>query len=361
MKVALVYDRVNKWGGAERVLLALHELFPDAPLYTSVYNQKTAIWADVFPKVIPSFLQKIPYAKTHHEYLAPFMPFAFESFDFSHYDLVISVTSESAKGIITPPHVKHICYCLTPTRYLWSGYKDYFDRKIFKAVSKPAVNYLRKWDRVAAHRPDVMVGISREVCNRIKRYYGRQSDLIHPPVDTSKIHLRTKDETIDTHDKYYLLVSRLVSYKKVDLAIRVFNQLKYPLMVIGKGKELSNLRKIAGSTISFRSDLTDSELHDYYGEAKALIFPQVEDFGLVSVEAQSAGTPVIAYKKGGALDTVIDGETGVFFEKQNEESLAHAIKTFESLKFSRGKIRSHSLKFSKKRFLRNFQKIINNV
>src|SRR5579872_110897 len=181
MKVALVYDRVNKWGGAERILLALNKLFPDAPLYTSVYNPKTAIWANTFV-VKPSFLQRFPFALSAHERYPLFMPLAFESFDFRGYDLVISVTSEAAKGIITGTKTKHICYCLTPTRYLWSGYNDYFKNRLFKFLTRPLVSYLRIWDVIAAKRPDGFFAISEEVRARVKKYYGQDATVIHPPV-----------------------------------------------------------------------------------------------------------------------------------------------------------------------------------
>src|ERR1035437_3756793 len=179
MKVALVYDRVNKWGGAERVLLALHKIFPEAPLFTSVYNAESAAWAKVFD-VRTSFLQNFPKAKTAHELYAVLMPLAFESFNFDNFDLVISVTSEAAKGIITKPSTLHICYCLTPTRYLWSGYNDYFKSSIFKLISKPLVSYLRFWDKIAAKRPDEYIAISIEVKNRIKKYYKRDSEVVYP-------------------------------------------------------------------------------------------------------------------------------------------------------------------------------------
>jgi hypothetical protein len=181
-KVALVYDRVNKWGGAERVLLALHEIFPNAPLYTSVYDVKRAPWASVFPNVRTSPLQKIPFAKLNHEFLAPFMPFAFELFDFSKFDLVISVTSEAAKGIITTPKTFHLCYCLTPTRYLWSGYNEYFKDTVFKGFTKPIISCLRMWDKKASGRPNKIIAISSEVERRIKKFYGRESEIIFPPV-----------------------------------------------------------------------------------------------------------------------------------------------------------------------------------
>src|SRR3989338_4440016 len=181
MKVALVYDRVNKWGGAERVLLALHKIFPDAPLYTSVYDNDKAPWAKVF-KIKTSFLQNFPFASQNHEFYAPLMPLVFESFSFDEYDLVISVTSEAAKGILTKPQTKHICYCLTPTRYLWSGYEDYFKNPILRFISKQVVFYLRFWDKIASQRPDVLIAISKEVQKRIKKYYDRDSSIIYPPL-----------------------------------------------------------------------------------------------------------------------------------------------------------------------------------
>lgn len=236
MRTALVYDRVNKWGGAERVLLALHELFPKAPLYTAVYNPKTAPWADVFPKVIPSFLQNLPFAKTRHDLYAPLMPIAFESFDFSEYDLVISLTSEASKGVITKPGTFHICYCLTPTRYLWSGYEFYFDTQLKRSLFAPIVSYLKVWDRIAAQRPDIMVGISKTVVGRIKKYYGRSAKLIYPPVELKVPPIRqaqgkwvSKVPQVSQANDYFLVVSRLVPYKKIDLAVEVFNLMKKPL------------------------------------------------------------------------------------------------------------------------------------
>ena len=182
MKVALVYDRVNKWGGAERVLLALHKLFPDAPLYTSVYNPKTAPWAEVFD-VRTSFLQQFPYAQSNHELYAPLMPLAFESFLFDQYELVISLTSEAAKGILTKPKTMHLCYCLTPTRYLWSAHKEYFKDKKSRVLARPFISYLRTWDVVASQRPDVYIAISKEIQGRINKYYGRESTVVYPPVE----------------------------------------------------------------------------------------------------------------------------------------------------------------------------------
>lgn len=347
-KVAIVYDRVNKWGGAERVLLALHEIFPKAPLYTSVYDPVKAPWAKVFPAVKTSFLQKIPFTRSNHEFLGTFMPLAFESFDFSEYDLVISVTSEAAKGIKTEGKTKHICYCLTPTRYLWSGYSEYFKSGFFRSFTKPVVWLLRRWDKIAAGRPDIFVGISKEVQKRIKKYYNKNSVVIFPPVDVLRTGKRVTPE-------YYLIVSRLdYGYKKVDLAIRAFNKLGLPLVIVGTGREERLLRKLAKDNIKFTGRVSEKKLHEYFLGAKALVMPQEEDFGITAVEAQSVGVPVIAYKKGGVLDTVISGKTGIFFDKQTDMALEKAVMAFQKKKFDKGTIIKNSLKFSKRRFKKEF-------
>ncbi|HJX02207.1 MAG TPA: glycosyltransferase, partial [Candidatus Humimicrobiaceae bacterium] len=353
MKVAIVYDRVNRWGGAERVLLTLHEMFPDAPLYTSVYDPELASWAKVFPSVKPSFLNKIPFTKSHHEWLGTLMPIAFESFRFDDYDFVISVSSEAAKGIIAKPKTVHICYCLTPTRYLWSHYDEYFKGSIFKAVTKPVVSYLRTWDKIAAQRPDVMIAISTEVENRIYKYYKRNSEIIFPPVEVAKFK-KQKDIQKSLPDDYYLIVSRLRPYKKVDLAISAFNDLELPLVIVGIGNEEEKLKSISKGNIRFEGLVSDEELVGYYHNAKAFIFPQEEDFGITPVEAQAMGCPVVAYKKGGALDTVIDGETGVFFERQDKYDLMEAVKRIGKIKFDKKKLTKNAEKYSKERFKMEF-------
>ncbi len=364
MKVALVYDRVNKWGGAERVLLALHEMFPDAPLYAAVYSPKNAQWAKVFPEIHTSFLQKIPFLNTRHELLGTFMPIAFETFDFSGFDLVISVTSEAAKGIITKPPTKHICICLTPTRYLWSGYDYYFRNPVLRFFSRPAVRYLRKWDKMAAQRPDKIVAISGAVKERIDKYYGRESEIIYPPVDANKFQIASsKSQTnhnLQNHE-YYLLVSRLVPYKRVDLAIEVFNELKTPLVVVGRGSQAWELKLKAKKNIKFVGAVGEEELAGYYKNAKALVMPQEEDFGIVAVETQAAGAPVIAYAKGGASDTVVSGKTGVLFKTQNKESLKNAIKKFEKMNFDKEEIRKNAQRFSNENFRKELKKVINGI
>lgn len=346
MKVALVYDRVNKWGGAERVLLSLHDMFPDAPLYTSVYDEKHAPWAKVFSKIYTSFLQRVPLAKSNHELFGWLMPYIFESFNFDKYDLVISVTSEAAKGIITKPSTKHICYCLTPTRYLWSHYNLYFKNKLLRFFSKPIINHLRSWDKVASQRSDKIIAISSEVKERIEKYYQRDSEVIFPPVKNLN-----KDNKFSNNRNYYLVVSRLVPYKKVDLAVKAFDKLKLPLIIVGSGSEYLRLRLMAKTNIKFTGQVSEEELTKYYKGAKALIMPQEEEFGIVSIEAQFFGIPVIAYKGGGALDTVTEGKTGTFFLRQEVDSIASAVAQFNQRpEVNRPSLVENANRFSEKVF-----------
>lgn len=363
LKIAIVYDRVNKFGGAERVLLTLHEMFPEAPIYTSVYDENKAPWAKQFPKIYTSFLQKIPILKNHHELLGWLMPIAFEQFNFDKYDLVISVTSEAAKGIITGTNTMHICYCLTPTRYLWSGYDNYFSNFIIKFFASPIINYLKWWDKVASFRPDKMIAISTGVQKRIKKYYKRESKIIFPPVSLHHENslLRIPAETsrsfsLDVNNNYFLYVGRLVLYKKVDLLIETFNESGLPLVIVGTGMELYKLKLIAKSNIKFLDNISDQELIKIYQNSKAFLMPQYEDFGITAVEAQSFGIPVIAYKAGGALDTVVDGVTGVFFDEQTKESLKQAIAKFDTISFNRRYLITNAKRFGKDRFKREFQR-----
>lgn len=379
MKVALVYDRVNKIGGAERVLETLHQIWPKAPLFTAVYNPKTVPWAKKF-KVVPSFLNKFPLAKTRHEAYPYLMPFAFESFSFDDYDVVISVTSEAAKGIITKPKTLHICYCLTPTRYLWSGYQDYFQNKTFRFLTKPIVSYLRSWDEIAAQRPDVYIATCENVKKRIKKYYGRNSEVIYPPVDIKKWRVRREEKgdlasnsrLLTPNSNFFLVVSRLVGYKKVNLAIEAFNHLGLPLKIIGIGTQMRNLKRKARKNIEFLGQLTDKELLGYYQRCQAVIFPQEEDFGLVPLEAQASGRPVIAFRKGGALETVIDpaksrrnvgiaGQeaTGLFFTPQTPRALVRAVKQFEASQFKPQVCRQNAERFNQERFKKEIKEFIN--
>jgi glycosyltransferase involved in cell wall biosynthesis len=355
-KVALVYDRVNKWGGAERVLLALHEIFPKAPLYTAVYSRKNAKWAKVFPKVITTFLGRLPMLQDKHELLGSFTPFAFEQVDLSEYDLVVSVTSEAAKGIITGVKTKHICYMLTPTRYLWSGFEEYFRNKVLKWLSNPIVNYLKWWDIYAARRPDKIVAISNAVRRRIKKYYYLPSTVIFPPVN---VNIKKKDLKVMAKRKnYYLMVGRFVPYKKFDLAIETFNKLGLPLYIVGTGSDGLRLFTLAKKNITFLGEVSEEKLKKLYMECKAFIFPQEEDFGIVSVEAQAYGAPVIAFKAGGALDTVKNNVTGILFPRQEVDSLAQAIAQFNNQTFSQRRLLANAKRFSKERFIKEFKKLV---
>jgi glycosyltransferase involved in cell wall biosynthesis len=355
MKVALVYDRVNKWGGAERVLLALRKIFPEAPLYTSVYDRANASWASEF-EVRTSFLQRAKYLRAHNDKLFLLMPLSFESFNFDEFDLVISVTSEAAKGIITKPGTRHICYCLTPTRYLWSGYGEYIRGDLRKTLSRPAVSYLRAWDKVAASRPDQFIAISGEVRHRIEKYYGRESKLLYPPVmiGSSKKKISQGEE--------FLLVSRFSRgsyYKRVDLAVDAFNRSGLPLTVIGGGPMLDEVRSKAKSNIKFLGEVSEEVLIRNYESCRALIFPGLEDFGLVMAEAQTFGKPVIAYRGGGATEIVLEGQTGEFFDGQTVGSILGALKRFEGKSYNTLDIKRNSERFSFENFKSGLQTLIN--
>lgn len=361
MKIALVYDRVNTFGGAERVLLAIKEILPSVDLVTSVYNPSSAPWANEFDSVKTSFLQKLPLPKDKHYLYPMLMPVAFESLDLRKYDLVISVSSEYAKGVISSNSSFHIDYCLTPTRYLWSGSSHYFKNKLFRKIASPLVSYLKDWDLLASSRPDLMVPISTDVKLRIDKYYKRkQGEILFPPVDTKKFSYKGRKEK-NNSDEYFLIVSRLVSYKKVDLAIKAFNFLGKKLIVVGEGRQMDQLKRLARPNIHFAGRVGDTELLKLYHGAQALIFPQIEDFGIVAVESQSAGTPVIAYKKGGAVDTVIEGETGTFFKRQRVSSLVEAVRGFNSKDYSKDAIIENAKRFDKSRFQEGFRSIITSI
>ncbi len=364
MNVAFVYDRVNKFGGAERVLLALHKIWPKAPLYTAVYDPNRAPWASVFD-VRTSFLQRIPLARTHHELFPWLTPLAFESFSFDEFDVVISVTSAEAKGIITKPHTLHICYCLTPTRYLWSGYEDYIAHPgmgvsghLIAPLLRRMAPRLRSWDLIAASRPDHYIAISKLVKARIETYYHREVDaVIYPPVGISQgLALKTKPqgEALGKQD-YFLTVSRLVGYKRVDLLIDAFNDLGLPLKIIGSGGAKSELQAKAKGNIEFIDRyLTDAELNGYYQRCRAFIFAGNEDFGLVAAEAQATGTPVICYKQSGMAEIIIDGKTGIAFEQQSAQSIKAAVERFGQIRYNAETIRRHVTMFDEAKFAKLF-------
>ena len=347
MKVAIVHDWLNQRGGAEVVLEALVQMVPQAPIYTSMY------WSEAMPPayrswdIRTSFVDTLPFAKRHHQPFLPLYPLAFESFDFTGYDLVISNKSGFCHGVITSPDTLHICYCLTPTRFLWD-YHGYARRERLTRFARlalpPFLSYLRLWDRAAADRVDHFVAISRTVQRRIAKYYRRDSVVIYPPVDTSKF------APSGSHDDYFLVVSRLIPYKRIDLAVRAFNELGLPLVIIGDGRDRDSLRALAQSNIEFLGRVPDKEIGDYFARCRAFILPGQEDFCIAPVEAQAAGRPVIAYAAGGALDTVREGVTGAFFREQTPEALIEVIKEFDETDYDPTVIRRHAERFDKRVF-----------
>lgn len=358
MKTAIVYDWIDKWGGVERVLLTMAKMFPKADFYTSYYDPEAAPWAKNL-KIKTSFIQKLPNSIKKNRILSlPFYPYAFELFNFSGYDLVISISSSFAKSIITKPHTLHICYLLTPTRYFWLDTETYLDNP-FKQLGKIRLKKYQEWDCVAAQRPDQIISISKEVQQRVKKFYKRNSEVIYPPFDVEywekikqgTLKIRQKDS------KFFIVVSRLEPYKKIDLAINVFNKLKAKLIIVGKGTQMSKLKRLAGNNIEFHSDLSDLELAKLYNNAEALVMPQVEEFGYVSLEAQLLGCPVIAYRKGGAIETILENKTGVFFDQQTTKSLANAVARFIKIEYNLRKSAIEYGKINVERF--SFQKFEN--
>ncbi len=359
-KVALIYDRVNTpYGGAEKVLLAIHEVFPDAPLYTSVYDAKKAPWAAVF-EVKTSFLQKIPFAARFHRSLSLFMPLAFESFDLSAYDLIISITSAEAKGVLTKPNQLHICYLLTPTRYLWSHTEEYQKNILTGWLRKIIFRYLRWWDEAAALRPDFYIPISQLIAERTQQYYHRPTEQhLYPTVGLTASPPEHRDikKPESLPDEYYLIVSRLVPYKKIDLAIEVCKRLNRNLVIIGNGPDLQRLQQIAGgkSSIVFLNAIHEDQLAAYYYHAKAFLAPAEEDFGITVLEAQRLGIPVIVFNKSGGAETVEEGVSGIHFSEHTPQALMEAIHFLESRKWVSGKIQETVVQYSEQSFKDQFK------
>lgn len=346
LNIALVHDWLTNMAGAEKVVFAMTKMFPKAPLFTSVYDkEKTKAFDNV--DVRTSLLQNVPFSKTKREVLIPLTPFAFEQFDLSDFDIVISSTTMAAKGILTKPDTMHICYCNTPPRYLWEPEIDpRADKGLFSGLRKKTAHRLRIWDRVAADRVDYFIGNSKYIADRIKKYYQRDAKVIYPPVDIDRFKIVEPKEVKD----YYLFVSRLVGYKKCDLVIDAFNDLDLPLKIIGNGPDKKNLQRKAKSNIEFLGFLSDAELVNYYSEAKAFVFAAEEDFGIVPVEAMASGRPVIAFGRGGATETVVEGVTGTFFKEQTKESLTATIKRFNPENYDPKQIRQRAEKFSQEIF-----------
>ena len=343
MKVALVHDDLVQWGGAERILLGLCEIFPNAPIYTSVFDYSNNQLREQFAhkKIITSFLQKIPAWRSLYKILLPFYPIAFEQFIFDDFDLVISNTTRFAKVVLTKPKTIHICYCHTPPRFLWN-----FSSEIYLGLGF-LFSKLRIYDRISTNRVDYFLAGSKNAQKRIKKAYGRDSRVLYPFIELEKY----KD--IEVFDGgYFLVIARLNKYKRVDLAIEACSKMGVPLKVIGKG----NL-DIAGD-IEFLGELDDEMVMQVLAGCRGIIIPGIEDFGLTSLEAQALGKPVIAYGSGGSLETVIERKTGILFEHQSTESLIGALKKMDNIKLKAEDCKENAGKFSKNRFKKEFAKIL---
>jgi len=369
-KVALVHDFLNQYGGAERVLLALAKIFPEAPIYTLLYDPKKMRGKFKNADVRPSFLQKFPkILKKRPKWLLPFLPTAPETFNLRDYDLVISSSGAWSKGIIVKPKTIHICYCHSPMRFAWDWNEIYLGeqnlgkgRRIFARL---LLNYVRMWDKAAADRPDFFIANSRATETRIKKYYGRESEVVFPPVEIGSVEVgpQTHEGSGPTSTRdYFLIVSRLSPYKKIGVAVEAMNKLNLPLVVIGEGapKYVKYLKSIAGPKTKFLGWKSDEETKKYFAACRAFIFPGEDDFGIAPVEAMSFGKPVIALRKGGATETVIEGETGEFFDEPAIEVLADAVRRFQENEknYDPAKIRAQAEKFSKDKFVENIERVI---
>jgi len=355
LRVAIVCSWLNQYGGAERVLEALHSMYPGAPVYTSVFRPAALppSWTDW--DVRPSALDRLPLIHQHHQWFLPAYPYAFEHLDFSGYDVVVSVSSGFAHGVVTGPKTLHVCYCLTPARFLWD-YHAYVKRenlgRVARWVVPLLVRNLRIWDRLAADRVDHFVAISETVQRRIAKFYRREAQVIYPPVDVGRFSLAA------TCGEHFLIISRLVPYKRIDLAVQAFNRLGLPLWVVGDGRDRDALDRMAEPNVRFLGRLDDAEAGRYLSSCRALVFPGEEDFGIAPLEAQAAGRPVIALAAGGALETIVDGTTGVFFDEPTPESLAEAVLRLESLEFDPVQIREHAQRFDRSVFEQAFARFV---
>lgn len=356
MKIALVHDYLVQYGGAERVLENFCEMFPDAPVFTLVYDEGLTHGAFRGRRIHTSFLQKIPFTSSHHRAFPLLMPIAIESLDLRDYDVVLSDSASYAKGVLTGTDTLHITYCHTPMRYAWDDchrhMREFDYSRITRRFMPFGMSYLRLWDRISADRPDIYIANSRFVAGRIRKYYGREAEVVHPPVNLDSFHVA------ESYGDYFLAVGRALPYKRFDILIEAFNRLGLPLKIIGKGPEIDNLKKSAKSNIEFLGYLRDEEASGYYARAKALIFPSEEDFGITPLEAMASGRPVIAYRSGGALETVIPDKTGVFFSAQSPEDIIAAVKDFHPEDFDPAEIRRHAEKFDRRIFQQKMRQII---
>lgn len=350
MKIALVHDYLVQFGGAERVLEAFTELWPYAPIYTLLYDQGAMRGKFADKRIYTSFLQQWPLARRHHRLFPPLMPLAIEQFDFRQYDVVLSDSSSYAKGILTRPETLHISYVHTPMRYAWDDCQKYTEDfgfpKFVKRLVPAFMNPIRVWDKVSADRVDQYVANSEFVRKRIAKYYRKEAFVIHPPVDIDRFFVANKED----RQEYFLMVGRLIAYKRHDIAIEACNRLRLPLKIIGRGPEADRLRRLAGPTVEFLDRVSDEDLPKYYAQCRAFIFPQEEDFGIVAQEAFASGRPVIAYRGGDIVEHLAEGKMGEFFEEQTTDSLVVALNRFHPEQYDAHFIRARAERFDKEQF-----------
>jgi len=354
MKTALVHDWLNGMRGGERVLEIMCDLFPGAPIYTLFHEPDQVSEKIGKHPIMPSFLQKFPFTKNCYRSYLPLYPFAVAKFDLSAYDLVLSISHCAAKGVHVPKEIPHVCYCLTPMRFIWDKYDLYFGDKKWYSPSRSAMSLLRgplqKWDAATAQRVDFFIATSSYIGEKIKKYLGQESIVIPPPINTEFFRPATGNHKEEGSD-YYLVVSALVSYKRVELALEAFRGRRERLYIIGKGPVEKRLRKAAPENVMFLGWQKDEELLKWYQNCRAVIFPTEEDFGIVPLEAMACGKPVIAFRGGGAMETVTEGKTGVFFHPQTPESLSNVLDKFQPEAFDPAESRRRALEYSPQRFL----------
>lgn len=362
MKVAIIHDWLTNYGGAETFVELLLSIYPEAEIFTLVYDIKKMKGHFENCKIHTSFVQKIPFASKFYTKFLTLMPRAFESFDLSSYDLVISSSSSCAKGVIVPPYIPHIAYIHSPMRYAWDLFFDYKKRsgKITKFFMDQMMPSIRLWDYVSSQRVDTLIANSKYIARRIKKFWNREAEVIYSPLNTERFY---PDPNVKRED-FYVAFSRLVPYKRIDLAIKAIKNTGKKLVIIGSGSEEKKLKELAhgDKNIIFLGRASDDVLRKNLQTCKAMIFCAEEDFGLAPLEAQACGSPVIAFGRGGATETVVDGITGVFFEEQTEVSLKNAITRFENLyekkAFTQENIINQALSFNRERFVKEFTETV---
>jgi glycosyltransferase involved in cell wall biosynthesis len=349
MKVAIIHYWLVGMRGGEKVIEALCEMYPQADIFTHVYAPEMVSDKIKQHRIIPTFINALPRATRMYKNYLPLMPLALEQLDLRGYDLVISSEAGPAKGVIPSSDALHICYCHTPMRYIWNMYHDYSKGagRLTRMMMPPLSHYLRMWDVTSAARVDSFVANSATVARRIRRYYRADSVVIHPPVDTNAFSVAPPAELGD----YYLMVGELVSYKRADLAVHAFNEMKLKLVVIGGGEMLGEIRRIAGPTVTVMGSQRFDVLRHHYARCRALVFPGEEDFGMVPVEAMASGRPVIAFNRGGATETVSEGISGVFFGDQTVEAIIGAVKKLDEINLDPHRISQHARRFGREQFL----------